>query len=130
MQRKVIPQHVIDQLYCVLRKYNIHVQVLLLSGESVEDSSGLEVTQIPLGFSGLISKLKQADLIVSADSLTAHLGEYLSKPTFVVSPSPNPYWLPYSAYSDSGCAVFGDLSGFKPWLEFQIDAISSYGKQP
>jgi hypothetical protein len=117
IERKVLPKAVIFDLYQQLKEFGVNSRVLLLEGECVNVPPQVPVNTIPRQFSALISALKKSDLVVSADSLPAHLGDYLDRPTFVVSPQPNHYWLPRTAYRQSACAHFEDLSPFKNWLQ-------------
>ena len=118
--RKILPVNVIADLYQHLQDDAVSARVLLLEGEVVEVPPQVPIYRIERKFSALISALGHADLVVSADSLPAHIGEFLERPTFVVSPTPNPYWLPRDAYLLGGHGVFDDLSRLKPWLDLQF----------
>jgi len=118
--RKVMPAHVIDAAHRVLRARGVDAQVLLLEGENVELPSGVRVHRIERQFSALIAALKEVDLVISADSLAAHLGEHVMRPTFVFSPVDNQYWLPRAAFDHGGAAVFADPSTFERWVSWQL----------
>ena len=76
----------------------------------------IEVESI-YGFESLVSKIKNAGSIISADSLPAHLAEYFAKPIFVFSPKANNYWLPYSSYCDGWYSQqFITIGGLEQWL--------------
>ena len=115
--RKVLPREVIAQVHQQLADRGVVAQVLLLEGEQVEVPRSLGLVRVPRQFSALIASLRETDIVVSADSLPAHIGEYLGKPTFVISPAPNPYWLPRAAFLDGGHGVFGNLGNMEKWLE-------------
>ena len=114
--RKVLPREVIAQVHRQLADRGVAAQVLLLEGEQVEVPRSVGLVRLPRQFSALISSLRETDIVVSADSLPAHIGEHLGKPTFVISPAPNPYWLPRAAFLQGGHGVFGDLGNLDTWL--------------
>jgi ADP-heptose:LPS heptosyltransferase len=115
--RKVLPREVIAQVHRQLADRGVAAQVLLLEGELVEVPRSVGLIRLPRQFSALIASLRETDIVVSADSLPAHIGEHLGKPTFVISPAPNPYWLPRAAFLQGGHGVFGDLGNLDTWLE-------------
>lgn len=69
------------------------------------------------GFNNLVDLIKAADGVVSADSLPAHIAEHLKVPVFVCNPTPNDYWLPYSAYQLGWHACFDNLTKLDQWLK-------------
>jgi hypothetical protein len=115
--RKVLPSEVIAQVHQQLAAQGVMAQVLLLEGEQIEVPRSVEVVRVQRQFSTLMSSLRETDIVVSADSLPAHIGEHLGKPTFVISPAPNPYWLPRAAFLHGGHGVFGNLASLDTWLE-------------
>jgi hypothetical protein len=114
---KVIPREVIQQVCQQLAAKGIVAHVLLLEGEKVEVPQSVALIRLPRQFSALMASLRETDMVVSADSLPAHIGEHLGKPTFVISPVPNPYWLPRMAFLKGGHGVFGNLGNLSTWLE-------------
>jgi ADP-heptose:LPS heptosyltransferase len=115
--RKVLPREVIAQVHQQLADRGVAAQVLLLEGEQVEVPRSVGLVRLPRQFSALVARLRETDIIVSADSLPAHIGEHLGKPTFVISPAPNPYWLPRAAFLEGGHGVFGNLENLEKWLD-------------
>lgn len=115
--RKVLPSEVIAQVHQQLAARGVAAKVLLLEGEQVEVPRSLGLVRVPRQFSTLIASLRETDIVVSADSLPAHIGEHLGKPTFVISPAPNPYWLPRAAFLQGGHGVFGNLVNLEKWLK-------------
>jgi ADP-heptose:LPS heptosyltransferase len=112
-----LPSEVIAQVHQQLAAQGVTAQVLLLEGEQVEVPRSVGLVRVPRQFSALMASLREADIVVSADSLPAHVGEHLGKPTFVISPAPNPYWLPRAAFLQGGHGVFGNLGNLDTWLE-------------
>lgn len=115
--RKVLPREVIAQVHQQLANRGLAAQVLLLEGEQVEVPKSVGLVRVPRQFSALMASLRETDIVVSADSLPAHIGEHLGKPTFVISPAPNPYWLPRGAFLQGGHGVFGNLGNLDIWLK-------------
>ena len=115
--RKVVPCNVIAQVHQQLANRGIAAEVLLLEGEQLEVPRFVPLVRVPRQFSALMARLRETDIVVSADSLPAHIGEHLGKPTFVISPAPNPYWLPRVAFGQGGHGVFDDLGNLNRWLE-------------
>jgi ADP-heptose:LPS heptosyltransferase len=62
-------------------------------------------------FSDLITIIKDADLVITADSLPAHLSQLLSKPHFIFyAGKPNEEWLTPFAHKYNSFATIGDTS--------------------
>ncbi len=123
--RKVLPRDVIAQVHQQLANRGIAAQVLLLEGEQVEVPQSIGLVRVPRNFSALMASLGETDIVVSADSLPAHIGEHLGKPTFVISPAPNPYWLPRGAFLQGGHGVFDNLGNLDIWLkQLQLNSRS------
>jgi hypothetical protein len=116
MRHKQIPVPVLAVLAAELRQHCIDTCVVVLEGESFDFPAGIDVKKIPRNFGELVAAIKDSDLVISADSLPGHLSEFLDIPVFVSSPSPNPYWLPRSAYLTNGWATFADLQPLRNWL--------------
>ena len=68
------------------------------------------------GFDQLIEQVRKADMIVSADSLPAHLAEYFGIPVFVFTPVPNDYWMPISSFKGGYFSGFNSLVRYKAWI--------------
>lgn len=68
------------------------------------------------GFDALIDRVRDFDIIISADSLPAHLAEYFEKPVFVISPVNNNYWLPKSAFLNGRFSLFCDVRKCTDWV--------------
>jgi hypothetical protein len=114
--RKQLPVDVIARLYARLSGAGIAATVLLLDGEHFAPMGRLPVLRLPRSFVSLCNALRDAALVISADSLPAHLAEYLARPAFVLSPTPNTYWLPPRAFAQSAWSTFNDSRPFDAWL--------------
>jgi len=103
---KQIPQDLVTQMADTLRRLDIEARVVR--------TGALQETNT---FEGLVANLKTWDAVISADSLPAHLAEYLGLPIFVVTSQPNPYWLPKSAFIQENFAQFSaSVEMVKKWV--------------
>jgi ADP-heptose:LPS heptosyltransferase len=88
-------------------------QVIVLEGEVPEPLSGATVLKIERNFKSLATAIGQLDCVVSADSLPAHLAEYLGKPVFVAAAFTNEYWLPRTCFTAGHWGLIPDASRFR-----------------
>lgn len=91
----------------------IQSKIFTVAGEMPHLSGlGLPLEDMPRDFYCTMAAVRSADLVVSADSMTAHLSEYLSKPVFVLWPRQKYFWLPLSCAERGRHALFTDgMSG-------------------
>lgn len=109
LQAKHIPPNVIEAILATAQAGGVEAELMLLDGESPElEASGLPFTRVPRDFASLIAAVRGAGRVVSADSMPAHMAEYVGRPVFVYSPVPNRYWLPRSSYTGGWEALFSD----------------------
>ena len=117
---KNLPVNVIDRINSSAAGASLRSTLFLLEGERRDlENADRPHRIVPRSFSALIEAIASVDLVVSADSLPAHLGERLGKPVFVVSPVPNHYWLPLSSVRLEHHCIFDDVgrdSGLKNFL--------------
>ncbi|MCX8518564.1 MAG: hypothetical protein ORN21_00315 [Methylophilaceae bacterium] len=116
-QARIIPATVMKEMAYLLSIRGITSQILLLDGENLSVPNDVQTVIIPRHFDALITAIRACDVIVSADSLASHLGEFFGIPIFVATPKPKEYWLPKSAYLYRAWAIFGDTAPFQSWLE-------------
>lgn len=87
-----------------------HPILFLLDGEQRDlEVSGLPYRHIARNFGAMINAVSSVDAVISADSLPAHLAEYLERPVFVVSPVQNQYWLPHTSFLLQRWVLFDEL---------------------
>jgi hypothetical protein len=68
------------------------------------------------GFDQLAAEVSKADLIVSADSLPAHIAEYFGVPVFMFTPIISGYWVPLSGFKRGFFSGFDSLVRYQEWL--------------
>jgi hypothetical protein len=117
---KCLPKETISGIVEQASKFGFESEVIGIRDESVDLPRGVKARFIERRFECLISAIKSSDLVVSADSLAAHLAEYCGVPSFVVSPRRNSYWLPLSAHRTDAWCLFGESQKIGAWLERQV----------
>jgi hypothetical protein len=122
MTHRVIPSAVIGNVAAELQRRSISVKVALLQGEKFSIPSWVPVVRVERSFSSLASVVRSTDMLVSADSLPAHLCEFYGILNFVFTPTPDwsKYWLPRSTFVQNGISKFGELDAFKLWLDARL----------
>jgi hypothetical protein len=104
---KQIPESLVIQMANALKTMGFQVQVVRAGPQSEIHT-----------FDGLLASLRNWDAVISADSLPAHLAEYEGRPVFVVTPQPNHYWLPKSAFVHGHTALFSaSIEAVKAWAQ-------------
>ena len=117
MSHRVIPPVVIEQAYRTLRERGCAVTVVVLEGETMPLPENIRPVRLPRSFANLVAVMRESDLVITADSLPAHLGEYLQIPQFTFIPTPKDYMLPQFAYETRGWATFDRPDYFSRWLD-------------
>lgn len=104
-----VPIGIVSDLLGIASALGMPAELMLLEGERPDlEDSGLPFTRVTRTFPTLMDSIRGAGRIVSADSMPAHLAEYLGKPVFVYSPTLNRYWLPRSSFCGGWDALFGE----------------------
>ncbi|MBT0571753.1 hypothetical protein KIK84_15630 [Curvibacter sp. CHRR-16] len=104
---KQIPEAVVAQMVDALKTLDVEVCVVRAGPHSEINT-----------FEDLVSTVQTMDAVVSADSLPAHLAEYWGLPVFVVTPQPNLYWLPQSAFLKGAYALFPtSVAAVTSWVD-------------
>lgn len=68
------------------------------------------------GLPALVRALRQAEVIVSADSLPGHLAEYLKIPVFIFSPKANESLMPLSVLLRQRWGRFENMDAYRQWI--------------
>jgi len=119
---KNVPAQLVTELAAVCANAGIEPELLLLEGERLDAPTGkLAVRTIPRRFDALANALAEYAGVISADSLPAHLAEYRGTPAFVVSPVPNPYWLPSRAFQGQHWGLIDQVPGLTSRLQRFLD---------
>jgi len=114
---KTIPPAVIDRVVKQLGKAGLQPEVITLAGEQLQLPAGVPVRQLDRNFGAVSAAIAASALVVSSDSVPTHLAEYLGIPTYVLTPVPNEYWLPISAFLTRGWSLFPDERTLPAWLD-------------
>lgn len=107
--RKDIPLELLEPLIARLNEAGAPSIIYLLEGERPDiTASHLPHVVIPRTFGALIGAVRECSLVVSADSLPAHLAEREGLPVYVLSPASNEFWLPRSSFVHRNWGLFSD----------------------
>lgn len=68
------------------------------------------------GLDQLVAMVREANFLVSADSLPAHLAEYFGINVFVFTPGMNGYWMPLSSFKNGYFSGFDTLMRYEKWI--------------
>lgn len=123
LAHKTIPPGVVGRVVEQLGKVGLRPEVIALAGEKLDLPAGVPVRQVERNFSAVSAAISASALVVSSDSVPAHLAEYLGVPTYVLSPVPNEYWLPLSAFLTRGWSLFADDRTLPAWLEGNLKLL-------
>lgn len=106
---KKIPVALCEALSLRLAKQGLKVETIVIEGEYPEiECSTVPLKVLPRGFRGLMDHVASADLVISADSLPAHLAAIAGRKVVVASPVANPYWLPKTCFESGAWSLFSD----------------------
>jgi hypothetical protein len=122
-----IPAPVISRICTEVMERGMHAEVVELEGEGSDLPGNVPVRIIKRNFASLIEVIRTSDIAVTADSLPAHLAEYLGVPVFVMSPIAKEYWLPRSCFVGDAWSLFTDNSAFSSWFVRQLDPAGLRG---
>jgi ADP-heptose:LPS heptosyltransferase len=115
---KTIPDILIEKICEDVNRVGIRAKIVYLEGEKCSLRNRLDIEIIPRSFSALVNKVKGSSVVVSADSLPAHLCYYLNVPVFVFAPNIDfaRYWVPKSCITQDALAEFGEVTQLSKWL--------------
>jgi ADP-heptose:LPS heptosyltransferase len=109
LAEKNLPQSLITNLIAELDRRGVPHRLFLLDGERPDlESCGVPFERVPRQFSAMYDAVARCQLVVSADSMPAHLAERADADVFVFTPKPNEFWMPPSVYQARRWSVFGD----------------------
>lgn len=111
---KNLPSDLVARVMAEGSSRGLETQLFLLDGERPDLETGnLPHRIVPRSFTALCDAIAGVDLVISADSLPAHLGERAGKDVFVFTPKPNPFWMPPSVIRYDRWSLFDDPAAFQ-----------------
>lgn len=110
---KQIDPVLVSKIFHDLSVLGCDPQVVYVGGSPIIPGINICVVN---SFEMLVDAIRDFDVIISADSLPAHLAEFFEKPTFVISPVNNNYWLPKSAFLNDRFSLFDDEKKCIDWV--------------
>lgn len=106
---KNLPPDLVARIMAEGPASGVETQLFLLDGERPDLEAGdLPHTIVQRSFTALCNAIAGVDLVISADSLPAHLAERAEKDVFVFTPRPNPFWMPPSVIRHDRWSLFDD----------------------
>jgi len=113
---KRIPLPVLTAVLSRLQPYG-ECEIIDMPGEEIELPANARINRIERSFTALLEVLRGSRLVVSADSLSAHLAEFLRIPCYILTPRPNEYWLPLQAFESRAWSTFQQSDHLQEWLK-------------
>lgn len=109
---KNLPASLIADCSRCLAERGLVPELFLLDGERPDLEHQFPSARIlPRDFGAMKAAVESCDLVVSADSMPAHISEFAGKPVFVFSPVDNSYWLPLSSFEAGHWGLFDQGTG-------------------
>lgn len=116
IQNKVLQKGLVATIAKKLEDHGIEHEILMFQDEALDLPSQVSVRSIPKTFEALVKAIQSASLVVSADSLPAHIAEYHQIPIFVFTPTANTYWLPRTSFLNAAWTDFSNMRPLETWL--------------
>lgn len=109
LTEKNLPPDLVRDALAELERHGIPHKLFLLDGERPDlEASGLPFERVPRQFSAMCDAVSRCQLVVSADSLPAHLAERAGAEVFLFTPKPNEFWMPPSVFENRRWSLIGD----------------------
>lgn len=116
--QRTLSETILGNLVSTCLTKGLQPTIFILDGENSNLPSVKEnIEIIPRSFAAMSNAVCSKDLVISADSMPAHMSEYFQKPVFVVSPVSNEYWLPLSSFIKEFWGLFDENFGESPRLD-------------
>lgn len=108
-EERRFPPALLEALVDRARAAGLEPRIFTVAGEMPHlNAIDLPMEELPRDFARTLAAVSQADRIVSADSMTAHLAEYCRVPVYVCAPREKYFWLPLSAAQRNRHALFAE----------------------
>ena len=122
LEKKKIPLALCEQLIRALAQRGEDAELVALENEyPALEATLLPKLILPKSFKGMVDCVAESKLVISADSLPAHIAEIYGLRPVVVSSIDNSYWLPRSSFDSGAWSLFDQgASGI-------LDAIDKTG---
>ncbi|MGK6320530.1 hypothetical protein [Sphingomonas sp. DT-204] len=106
---KNLPPILVSEIMRESERAGMSTSLFLLEGERPDlEAGGLPHVMVPRQFKALRDAIASMDVVISADSLPAHLAESLAIEVFVLTPRPNEFWMPHSVFEKRRWSLFDD----------------------
>lgn len=108
-EEKDIPASVLHLLNELFEREGKKLKIYLFPDQLSRFKEVKNITAISKDFVTLIEHIRAHRIIISADSLPAHLAQYFNIPVFVLTQKNNPYWLPIGSLEKGRYCNFVDI---------------------
>lgn len=109
LAEKNLPADLVAGIMDELKARNIVPRLFLLDGERPDlEASDLPYERVPRQFTAMLEAVAASPVVISADSLPAHLAERRGAKTFVFTPRQNDFWMPPSVLRHARWSLFDD----------------------
>ncbi len=109
LEKKKIPLALCEELICALAQRGEEAELVVLENEyPALEAMRLPKLILPKSFKGMVDCVAESKLVISADSLPAHIAEIKGFKPVVVSPIDNSYWLPQTSFHSGAWSLFED----------------------
>lgn len=111
---KCIDIKTLNRIYAILEDKNISYITATFASNNIQDSEADKQNIVYSNFSHLIDIIKNANFIISSDSLPVHIAELLKKPHWILyNKQINANWLTPSAQESKFYSKFEELNSMK-----------------
>lgn len=117
-KRKVIPENILNILIHKSKKLGLIPKIYDVGNENQYSEDINKYAKIlPKTFKSVIKAINNSSMVISSDSVAAHIAEFYKKPIYVFSPIRNNYWLPLSSYENKFSSEFNNFRSNTESLE-------------
>lgn len=114
LAKKNLPETLLRKVTMLAREAGWETKLFVLADERPDlEASNLPVQVVPRSFAAMRDAVAACDVVVSADSLPAHLAEMVDRTVFVFTPEPNEFWMPASAWQHRRWSLFDNPAGMR-----------------
>lgn len=107
VEKKKIPLALCGQLIGAFAQRGEEAELVVLENEyPALEATCLPKVILPKSFKGMVDCVAGSKLVISADSLPAHIAEIKGFRPVVVSPIDNSYWLPQTSFHNGAWSLF------------------------
>jgi len=116
LPHKVLNDTLLGSISAACARRQLRLTIFRVGKDGRRQLTGVPVHSIG-SFEELIAAIRSSDIVVSADSLPAHLAEYFGIPVFVFAYQGRNYWTPSSSIANGGFAMYREPERLGAWMD-------------